>query len=70
MTPLEQLLIQRYQLQAQIGALVGLGAGISLSEAALLKAYRRQLQSMNAQIIILENEPPELPVNPMDDIPF
>lgn len=70
MTPLEQLYVQRQQLEAQIANLVAKGPNATASELALLKAYRRQLQSVNAQIIILENEPPIGEVNPLDEIPF
>jgi len=65
MTPeLEALMAQRAALVNQIANIMAMGASASASDLALLKAYRRQFQSVTAQIVILVNTPPP------DEIPF
>lgn len=66
MTPeLEAALAQREALQQQIGALMAKPQPLNATDQAYLKVYRRQLQQVNAQIVILET-PPEIP----PEIPF
>lgn len=71
MTPLEILNARRDVLLGQIAVIVNKGPSASDSEKALLKMYRRQLMSVNEQIIVLVNTPPPEP-EPEDvlDIPF
>lgn len=65
MTPLEQLYINRQTTEAAIAALVAKGANATPTDLALLRAYRRSLMSINAQIVILENTP-----EPEEEPPF
>lgn len=58
---LEAKLAQRVILEAQINAYAQLGNLATPAQAALLKAYRRMLLALNAQIVILEATPAEPP---------
>jgi hypothetical protein len=65
MTPLEQLYAQRQTIEAQIATIVAKGANATPTDLALLRAYRRGLMSVNAQIVILEQTPEDT-----EDVPF
>lgn len=67
---LEALYAQRQSLEAAIAAIVGKGANATATDLAMLKAYRRSLQAVNAQIIVFVNTPPEVPDEELNDIPF
>jgi hypothetical protein len=53
------LILKRETLLGQIAIIVAKGDTANAAEIALLKAYRRMLQSTNAQIVILQNTPEE-----------
>lgn len=71
MTPeLITLYTQRQSLESQIAAIVVKGEAATVTERAMLKVYRRNLQSVNAQIIVLVNTPSEPQEEELNDIPF
>jgi hypothetical protein len=59
------LLAQREILLAQIAATVAKGSSANVAEVALLKAHRRMLMNINAQVVTLQNTPPE--VEPIEE---
>lgn len=62
MTPIEQLQAQRDALLVQIAAIDDLGTNATPSQLSLRKMFKRQVLSINAQIIVLVNTPvPEEP---------
>ncbi len=66
MTPeLEAALAQKAIIENNIAAMLAKPQPLSPTDSAMLKAYKRQLMAINAQIIILET-PPLPPV----EIPF
>lgn len=65
MTPLETLYAQRQNYEAQIAAIAAKGPNASPTELAMARMWKRGLLSVNAQIVILEQEAEQ-----GSDIPF